>query len=74
MLISLCYFHLWMAASYIKILKSSGNFTNVFRGTYKSPWMAASISCMVGREVWGSSSNLGPSSDSELQGTSLSIS
>ena len=30
-----------MAASYIKILKSSANFTNVF---YESPRMAASVS------------------------------
>ena len=28
-LISPCYFCLWMAASYTKILKSSANFTNV---------------------------------------------
>ena len=31
-----------MVASYIKILKSSANFTNVFRGTYESPQVAAS--------------------------------
>ena len=33
-----------MVASYITILKSSSNFTNVFRGTYGSPRVAASIS------------------------------
>ena len=33
-----------MAAVYIKILKSYANFTNVFRGTYESPPMAASVS------------------------------
>ena len=33
-----------MVASYLKILKSSANFTNVFRGTYESARVAASIS------------------------------
>ena len=33
-----------MVASYIKTFKSSANFTNVFRGTYESPQIAASIS------------------------------
>ena len=42
-LISPCYFNL-NGTSYIKILKSSANFTNVFRGTYESPQVAAAIS------------------------------
>ena len=33
-----------MVVSYIKILKSSAKFTNVFKGTYESPRVAASIS------------------------------
>ena len=33
-----------MVASYIKILKFSGNFINVYRGAYESPRVAASIS------------------------------
>ena len=33
-----------MAASYIKIIKSYVNFTNILIGTYECPRMAASIS------------------------------
>ena len=36
-LISPCYFCLWMAASYIKILKSSVDFTNVFQKNLWKP-------------------------------------
>ena len=37
MIISPCYFHLWMTTFYIKILKSYAAFTNFFRATYESP-------------------------------------
>ena len=43
-LISLCYFNIWIVASYIKTLTSSANFSNAFKGTYESPRMAAFIS------------------------------
>ena len=33
-----------MVASYTKMLVSSANFTNVFRGVYENPSAAASIS------------------------------